>query len=196
MTGNANAATLRNFMYAAFALQYIKLETPSEDVLNSDPSYYAYAFYRCEKLQTIDCELDFTGQTDTVNMFTNCYYLKNLRIKPFTLSCSLNVGACRYFTYPEVRDNSLLAILNALPNDKEKNKDITITYSNEAWSFGTGDNMFPVEFISKTVYFTSDIDSKTQEELGLYTWDRQTETSVETTLFDAFVYEKGVTLAR
>lgn len=202
LTGNENSPSLQYFMYQNSALQYLKMDTPSEEVLRANPKYYETAFHSCTHLVTIDCELDFIGQTSTLRMFEGCNNLKNLRIKPFTLSCSLNVSACKYFTHPTIRDNSLLAILNALSNDKEKNKDITITYSNETWSFETSGVVpgvgvpIPIEFISNTVYFTSNIDPETDEELGLYTWDRQSEASVETTLYDAFINDKGVTLAQ
>ncbi len=192
MTGNANATTLKNFMYNAFALQYIKLDTPSESALTANPSYYGGAFYRCEKLQTIDCELDFTGQTDTTNMFRNCFLLRGLRIKPFTLTCSLDVKDCKYFIHPDLMDISLISILNAIPNPEidGQNAGITITYNNEGWvldTMGNGD-LFIVDFISNEVYFNP--------ETKLYSWEKQTENSEKTTLYEAFVVRKGVTLAQ
>lgn len=190
LTGNANATHLRNFMTSAYELRYIKMETPSELVLKADPAYYRRAFYRCEKMQTLDCELDFTGQTDTTQMLTNCFMLRGLRIKPFTLTCSLNVGACKYFVHPTIPDDSLISLLNAIPNDREENADITITYSSEMWNFETqgNDSNIPAEFTSRTVYYNP--------ETGLYSWDKQTENSETTSLYEAFVDRKGVTLAQ
>jgi hypothetical protein len=191
LTGNANNPSLYNFMTTNYQLKYIKMETPSETVLNSNPSYYKRAFYSCERLVTIDCELVFTGQTDTLNMFANAFLLKDLRIKPFTLRCSLDVRACRYFVHPDIIDSSLLSILNAIPNPETEgeNEGITIAYSIYGWMLETeslGD-LIPVDFISRTIYFNP--------ETGLYSWEKQTENSRKTDLYDAFVIDKGVTLA-
>lgn len=187
LTGNANSPSLYNFMTTNYELRYIKMETPSKSVLEANSSYYKRAFYRCERLVTIDCELDFTGQTDLTGIFTNCFFLRNLRIKPFTLTCSLSVKECHEFIHPDNKDSSLLSILNAIPNDREENANITVTYSNYAWVLETSD-WFPTDFVGTEVYFN--------QETGLYSYERQTEADRKTDLYDAFVYEKGVTLAR
>lgn len=187
MTGNANATTLQEFMYSAFELQYIKLDTPSEDVLNLNPSYYASAFYRCEKLQTINCELDFTGQTNTNNMLRNCYRLKDLRIKPFTLSTSLDLGQCRSLHDNDKGDyGSLISILNAITLDREVAKNITITFSNEITDFTQS---LPYRFWSIDVCHCGN---------GLYYLNSsevpEGEIYLELPLYDAFM-GKGVTIA-
>lgn len=189
ITGNANTPSLAKFMYGNYELRYIKMDTPSEAVLSTNSSYYTYAFYRCERLQTIDCELDFTGQTSLKEMFRNCYEIKNLRIKPFTLTCSLDVRNSRWFVHPEIRDNSMISILNAIPNPETEgeNAEITITYSNYAWEFETGaDGLFAIEFMSNEIWFDPDT--------GLYSWDKQTENSVSSDFFEAFS-KKGVTIS-
>lgn len=194
VTGNKNNQSLQRFMYQNTALRYVKMETPSEEVLRLNPSYYIQAFYQCSSLGTIDCELDFTGQTSTSVMFSDCENLRNLRIKPFTLRCSLDVSACKHFIHPDIRDNSLLSILNAIPNPttEGENSNITIKYSNYAWVFDTmGDMDFeiPLDFTTvNEVYFNS--------ETGLYSWEKQTETDRLTTLYYAFITDKGVTLAK
>ena len=191
LTGNANNSSCFKFMLNNSSLRYLKMETPSKDVLNATTSYYRMAFYGCSKLQTIDCELDFTGQTDTGDMFASCTNLRNLRIKPFTLRCSLDVSACKYFIHPDIRDNSLLSILNAIPNPTTEgdNSNITIKYSNYGWEFETmGDTvLIPIEFVTNEVYFNS--------ETGLYSWEKQTENDTKTTMYEAFTEHKGVTLA-
>lgn len=191
VTGNENSQSLMRFVYQNTALRYVKMETPGEEVLRLNPSYYAQAFYQCSSLETIDCELDFTGQTSTTAMFENCNNLVGLRIKPFTLTCSLNVAGCHRFIHPNIKDTSLLSILNAIPNPKTvgENAEITITYSNYGWTFETmGEEwLFPVEFITTEVYFNS--------ETGLYSYEKQTESDEKMTMFEAFEERKGVTLA-
>lgn len=187
MTGNANAATLKDFMYSAFGLQYIKLDTPSEDVLNLNPSYYLQAFYRCENLQTIDCELDFTGQTNTNNMFRNCYRLKDLRIKPFTLATSMDFGTCRSLHHNDLGNyDSLISILNGITLDGEIAKNITITFSNEITDFTQS---LPYRFWSIDVCHCGN---------GLYYLNSsevpEGELYLELPLYDAFM-TKGVTIA-
>ena len=189
MTGNANTPSLYNFMTTNYELRYIKMETPSEAVLIKNSSYYKRAFYRCERLITIDCELDFTGQTDLTGMFTNCFELKNLRIKPFTLTCSLDVRNSRWFVHPENKDESLISILNAIPFPAEEgdNAEITIVYSNYAWEFETGaDGLLSLDFITRDIYF--------DPETELYSWDKRTESCVKSDFLEAFG-KKGVTIS-
>lgn len=192
LTGNENSPSLQYFMYRNSALRYLKMDTPSEEVLKANPKYYETAFHSCSGLVTVDCELDFTGQTSTKNMFNGCENLRGLRIKPFTLTCSLDVKACKYFIHPELMDISLISILNAIPNPEfdGQNAGITITYSNECWvldTMGNGD-LFIMEIIGHEVYFNP--------ETKLYSWEKQTENSEKTTLFEAFMDRKGVTLAQ
>ena len=186
MTGNANALTLTYFMYNAFELSYIKLETPNAGVLELEPAYYTYAFYRCEKLRTIDCELDFTGQTNTLNMFFKCFLLKDLRIKPFTLSTSLDLGDCRSLHHNDLNDyESLISILNAITDDTELAKNVTITFSNEITDFTTGG----VHYWNALVYHCDN---------GIFYADPSEVPEgyayLELPLYDAFIV-KGVTIA-
>ncbi len=187
LTGNANSPSLQCFMYKNSALQYLKMDTPSEEVLKANSEYYDTAFHSCSSLVTIDCELDFTGQTSTYRMFDNCYKLKDLRIKPFTLSTSLDLGDCRSLHNNDKGNyDSLISILNAITLDREVAKNITITFSNEITDFTTGME----QFWTKTVYFyASD---------GLYHSEppKVTEDDVylELTLYEAFT-NKGVTIA-
>jgi hypothetical protein len=195
LTGNANNPSLYNFMSTNYELRRIKMETPSEAVLSANPSYYKRAFYRCERLETIDCELDFTGQTDTVGMFANCFALKDLRIKPFTLATSLDLGNCRSLKAGRSEEldeyADIIAVLNAITNDKEVAKNMTITFSGELVEFSV--SSFPgsdYRYWSGDVWYSFDT--------GLYTLERHTEYGpvmpYQTPLEQAFC-DKGVTLA-
>lgn len=186
LTGNANAKSLYEFVFEAYVLKYIKFETPSKDMLNEDPAYYKRAFLECYALETIDCELDFTGQTDTTHMFTSCNRLKNLRIKPFTLSTSLDLGTCRSLHHNALHDyDSLISILNGITYDKETAKNITITFSSEITDF----TQEMVRFWNRYVYFCDD---------GIYYADPSEVPEgyayLEMPLYDAFM-SKGVTIA-
>lgn len=187
LTGNANNPSLYNFMSTNYELKYVKMETPSEAVLSANPSYYKRAFYRCERLETIDCELDFTGQTDVLNMFANCFRLKDLRVKPFTLSTSLDFGTCRSLHHNDLGNyDSLISILNAITLDKEVAKNITITFSNEITDFTQS---LPYRFWSIDVCHCGN---------GLYYLNSsevpEGEVYLELPLYDAFM-TKGVTIA-
>lgn len=181
MTGNANAQRLNNFMNQSTALEYIKLDTPSEGVLKANERYYNWAFHRCEKLQTIDCELDFSYQTSTSTMFAYCYMLKNLRIKPFTLSTSIDFGDCQVLHFSGSDDyESLISILNSITSDKTVATNMTLTLSNSI-----KDNQNANDYWDKTVY----LDSAD----GIY-YSEQAEGRTEYSLYNAFL-NKGVTIA-
>lgn len=181
MTGNANAQRLNNFMNQATALEYIKLDTPSEKVLKANERYYNWAFHRCEKLQTIDCELDFSYQTSTSTMFAYCYRLKNLRIKPFTLSTSIDFGDCQVLHFSGSDDyESLISILNSITNDSTVASTMTMNFSNDI-----KDNQDANEYWNKTVYLDSGD--------GIY-YSEQAEGRTEYSLYKAFL-NKGVTIA-
>lgn len=186
MTGNANAQRLNNFMNQALALEYIKLDTPSEEVLKANERYYNWAFNSCERLQTVDCELDFTGQTSTSTMFAGCYRLKNLRIKPFTLSTSIDFGDCRSLHHNDLHDyDSLISILNGITYDREVAKNITITFSTEITDFTVG----MTRYWNKLVYTCDN---------GMYYSTRSEVPEglvyLELELYEAFI-SKGVTIA-
>lgn len=139
ITGNANAASHSCMLLQNTGLLYVKMETPNEDVLKKSSDYYYGTFSGCNKLVTIDCELDLTGQTNTTYMFKDCYKLKNLKIKPFTLFTSLDLGACRSLHHNDLNDyDSLISILNGITHDREVAKNITITFSNEITDFTVG----------------------------------------------------------
>lgn len=186
LTGNANNPSLYNFMSTNYELRYVKMETPSEAVLSANPSYYKRAFYRCERLETIDCELDFTGQTDVLNMFANCFALKDLRVKPFTLATSMDLGSCHDLR----RDNfdSLISILNGITLDREISQGITITLSSRTTEF-LGAGLEDPLYWSRLVYacgngfYYSDLSEAPEGYLCL-----------EIPLYDAFI-AKGVTIA-
>ena len=184
LTGNANNPSCNRFMYNNSALVYLKMDTPSEEVLKANPSYYDTAFHSCSRLQTIDCELDFTGQTSTRQMLVGCTSLKNLRIKPFTLSTSLDLGACMSLHNNDLLDyGSLISILNGITNDREVSKNITITFSTQITDFTQG----MVQFWNCNVFFGADS--------GLY-YEKQPENEIclELSLYEAFT-SKGVTIA-
>lgn len=184
VTGNENSQSLQRFVYQNTSLQYVKMETPSEEVLRLNSSYYQHAFYKCLSLETIDCELDFTGQTKTLAMFDNCSKLKDLRIKPFTLSTSLGLGFCRSLHNNNKGDyDSLISILNAITLDREVAKNITITFSSEIADSITGME----SYWSKLVYFRDGSNLYYSESEEGYTY-------LELTLYEAFT-NKGVTIA-
>ena len=148
---------------------------------------YQSAFSACNNLEIIDCELDFTGQTNVRNTFNSCYKLKHLRIKPFTLSTSLGLGTCRSLHHNDLGDyDTLISILNGITNDREVAKNITITFSNEITDFTVG--MY--QFWMKNVYFRDGsylYYSKLEEVEEGYVY-------LELTLYEAFI-NKGVTIA-
>lgn len=183
LTGNEMQSTLRAFMQSNTSLEYIKFETPAKSVLEVCANYYERAFEHCTKLRTIDCELDFTGQTSTNYMFNNCYLLENLRIKPFTLSTSLNLGSCRKLHNNGVYHyDNLISILNGITDDKEVAKNITLTFSEETGDFTTD----MVTIWDCYVWWQDD---------GTYTLDEGNSIFAEPmSLYDAFI-TKGVTIA-
>lgn len=194
LTGNENSPTLNRFMLNNSGLVYLKMNTPSGGVLKDTPNYYSAAFNGCQKLETIDCELDFTGQTDTKGMFFACYQLKDLKIKPFTLSTSLDLGDCMNLstiTGPN-RHRNLITVLNAITNDGETAKGMTITFSEMTQQFstssGTNDMFQPwhcsVYLDQTTMMYT--IDAPPPSEGG--------EVTIEVDLYTAFL-AKGVTIA-
>lgn len=192
LTGNANAKSLYDFMHQATVLRYIKFETPSKGVLNEDYAYYKRAFLECYILETIDCELDFTGQTDTTYMFRGCNRLKNLRIKPFTLSTSLDLGTCRSLHTMGLDDyDSLVSILNGITDDIEVAKNITITFADEI-----RDPRFTTDIINEYTIWDKDVYYYTGD--GLYHLEIPEVTDgnvyLELPLESAFS-SKGVTLA-
>ena len=170
-------------MSNAKKLEYIKFETPNVSVLETRDYYYRLAFSNCEKLKTIDCELDFTGQTDTGYTFRNCYMLENLRIKPFTLSTSLDLGTCRYLHNKGVYHyDNLISVLNGITDDKEVAKNITLTFSSE------------IVDITTDMVTTWDCYVWWQDD-GTYTLDEGNSIFAEPmSLYDAFI-SKGVTIA-
>ena len=184
LTGNENNPSCRLFMYKNSALRYLKMDTPSEVVLKANPSYYDRAFHTCTSLQTIDCEFDFSYQTNTAGMFDGCTSLKDLRIKPFTLSTSLNLGSCMKLHNNDLLDyGSLISILNGITTDREVSKNITITFSTQITDFTQG----MVQFWNCNVFFGGDS--------GLYyETPPKNEIYLELSLYEAFT-SKGVTIA-
>lgn len=182
LTGNANTPSLYNFMSTNYELKYIKMDTPSETALMANAEYYRRAFYCCERLQTIDCELDFTGQTVARDTFTNCLKLKDLKIRPFTLSTSLNLGSCQILHLSGSNNyDSLISVLNGITLDREIAKNITITFSNAITDFTTDDG-----FWNCNVWPQND-GSYTEEE-------SDTIFAHPVSLYSAFI-NKGVTIA-
>ena len=179
-------------MHCAYALQYIKMETPSEKVLEENSGYYCRAFLECYALRTIDCELDFTGQTDTTNMFRGCYKLKDLRIKPFTLSTSLDLGTCKSLHHNDLNNyESLISILNSITYDTELAKNMTITFSTEITDITQGSvNGSPMMHYWNTYVYHCDT--------GIFYADPSEVPEgyayIELPLYDAFIV-KGVTIA-
>jgi hypothetical protein len=195
LTGNENSPTLNRFMLNNSGLVYLKMNTPSEAVLQATQDYYFAAFNGCQKLETIDCELDFTGQTDTKGMFFACYQLKDLKIKPFTLSTSLDLGDCRNLKAARAdgldKYADIIAVLNAITNDKEVAKNMTITFSGELLEFAV--SSWPNDsflYWSGNVWYSLDT--------GLYTLERPSEygpiVPTQLPLEQAFS-KKGVTIA-
>lgn len=193
LTGNANTRSLDNFMNSNYELRYLKMETPSEAVLSANPSYYKRAFYRCERLESIDCELDFTGQMDTEGMFANCFRLKDLRIKPFTLATSLDLGGCRELRNTDIDDcRNIIAVLNAITEDLEVAKDMTITFSDFTQVFTSSSGSgFEIDPWGCTVYWNPANKMYTREEPP---YIEGGEAIVELSLYSAFI-TKGVTIA-
>lgn len=193
LTGNANTPSLDNFMYSNYELRYLKMETPSEAVLSANPSYYKRAFYRCERLESIDCELDFTGQMATEGMFTNCFRLKDLRIKPFTLATSLDLGGCRELRNTDIDDcRNIIAVLNAITKDQEVAKDMTITFSEYTQVFTqSSGSVVEIDPWVCTVYWNPANKMYTREEPP---YIEGGEAIVELSLYSAFI-AKGVTIA-
>lgn len=182
ITGNANAPSLQSFMSGSSSLVYIKMETASETALGNMSNYYWGAFRNCTSLQTIDCELDLTGQSNVNLMFDNCYKLKHLRIKPFTLSTSLNLGTCRSLHHNDLGDyDSLISILNSITLDRDIAKNITITFSNEITDFTTDGGFWNCKVWPQN-------DGSYTEEEG------DTMFAHPITLYEAFI-NKGVTIA-
>lgn len=195
LTGNENSPTLNRFMLNNSGLVYLKMNTPSEAVLQATQSYYNAAFNGCNKLETIDCELDFTGQTDTKGMFTGCYQLKDLKIKPFTLSTSLDLGACWNLRKTESGGSSfrnIITVLNAITNDIEVARNMTITFSEMLIDFTTssGANTGYFNPWSCMVYWDPNTLMYTLEEPP---YIEGGELSVHTSLYGAFI-DKGVTI--
>lgn len=187
LTGNAMQPSLGEFMRNNRNLIYLKMDTPSEEVLKANASYYHSAFNTCTSLQTIDCELDFTGQGNFTNTFYKAYKLKHFRIKPFTLSASLNLRDCHVLHVSGLDDyDSLISILNGITDDIEVAKNITLTFASTITDIVTGD----VRYWSKLVYFR-DGSNLYYSEPPEVTGD---EAYFELSLYDAFI-NKGVTIA-
>lgn len=186
LTGNAMQPSLREFMRNNGNLVYLKMETPSVEVLEQTTGYYLHSFRNCSNLQTIDCELDFTGQTNFGEAFTPLYKLEYFRIKPFTLSTSLNLRFSQRLHISGSADyDSLISILNGITLDEEVAKNITLTFSGAITDFTTNGG-----FWSKYVYFYGSD--------GLYHSKppevTEGEVYLETYLYNAFI-NKGVTIA-
>lgn len=181
LTGNAMQPSLREFMKNNGNLVYLKMETPSVEVLEKTADYYLHSFRNCSNLQTIDCELDFTGQTNLGEAFFPLYKLEYFRIKPFTLSTSLNLRFCQYLHVSGSADyDSLISVLNSITNDGTVASTMTITFSNNI-----KDNQNANEYWNKTVYLDSGD--------GIY-YSEQTAGRTEHSLYNAFL-NKGVTIA-
>lgn len=195
LTGNENSPTLNRFMLNNSGLVYLKMNTPSEAVLQATQNYYAAAFNGCQKLETIDCELDFTGQTDTKGMFFACYQLKDLKIKPFTLSTSLDLGDCwnlRNTKFDSTSFRNIITVLNAITNDIEVAKNMTITFSSMLLDFTTssGANTGVLDPWVCHVYWDPNTKMYTHEQPP---YIEGGEVSVMTGLYSAFI-GKGVTI--
>ena len=181
ITGNANAQSLNETFQSNEKMKYVKFETPNEDVLKANSSYYISTFNWCKSLETIDCELDFTGQTAVGKIFVLCYKLKHLTIKPFTLSTSLDFSYCYVLHQTDSDDyESLISILNSITNDSTVASTMTMTFSNDI-----KDNQNANDYWDKTVY----LDSAD----GIY-YSEQAEGRTEYSLYNAFL-NKGVTIA-
>lgn len=181
VTGNKNSQSLRRFLYQNTSLQYVKMETPSEEVLRLNSGYYSEAFYHCSSLETIDCELDFTGQDAINNAFINCVKLKDLRIKPFTYSgTSLRLNSCDNLHTKDLDDyESLISVLNAITNDISVAQNMTIWFSNAIKDNPNADE----DYWDKNVYLDDD---------GLY-YSTPENSRTEYSLYNAFI-NKGVTI--
>lgn len=187
LTGNAMQPSLREFMRNNGNLVYLKMETPSVEVLEQTTDYYLHSFRNCSNLQTIDCELDFTGQTNFGEAFVPLYKLEYFRIKPFTLSTSLNLRFSQRLHISGSADyDSLISILNGITLDEEVAKNITLTFSGAITDITVG--MY--QFWMKNVYFRDGsylYYSKIEEVEEGYAY-------LELTLYEAFI-NKGVTIA-
>lgn len=150
------------------------------------PMALTHTFYGCSSLIKVSGdEFDLSEIMDMASTFYGCYLFRGLKIKPFTLKCSIDLGDCRYLnvsaqTYPVTEDYSgIISLLNAIPEPEDNdNSNITITLNS-----GILDSF-------STAYVLYD------EETRLYSYNSAPDTvEAYIDLYGAFIIMKGVTVA-
>ncbi|MEE0981808.1 MAG: hypothetical protein U0K91_08990, partial [Acutalibacteraceae bacterium] len=140
-------------------------------------------FANCKELSEIlGDEFDMSGVTNASSAFANCYKLRHIRFKPFTIATSLYFGNCQTLHLSGSTDyDSLISILNGITLDREVAKNITLTFSGAITDFTTDGG-----FWSCNVWFQDD---------GTYTLEEGNSVFAEPeSLYSAFI-SKGVTIA-